>query len=70
MTYGQLRSQEAENRGIEKGIEKGIEIGLSKGIQQGKEEGMQVERLQTAMRMLRRGLAFSLIQELTGSYPR
>jgi hypothetical protein len=50
MTYGQLLGQEAENRGIEKG----------------KEDGMQVEKFQTAIRMLKKGLEFALIQELTG----
>jgi flagellar biosynthesis/type III secretory pathway protein FliH len=82
MTYGQVLKREAKREGIQKGRQKGIQEGRQKGIQEGRQEGIQEGRqkgiqegrqegmqntyLEITKGMLKKGLAISLIQELTG----
>jgi predicted transposase/invertase (TIGR01784 family) len=53
-------------QGIEQGIQQGIEQGIQQGIEQGLEQGRRGAVLATAQSMLARGLAISLIAEVTG----
>lgn len=55
-----------EKKGMEKGIEKGILQGMEKGIEKGMEKGMVKEKLETACRMLERGMSVPVIIDLTG----
>jgi predicted transposase/invertase (TIGR01784 family) len=74
MTYGQVRTQEARQEGIEigllKGVKEGLQQGKEEGLQQGKEEGLQQgkeESIQSIARnMLKKGFELTSIQELTG----
>jgi predicted transposase/invertase (TIGR01784 family) len=54
MTYGQVRTQEAR--------QEGIEIGLLKGLT----EGIQTRNIAIARNMLKKGFDLTSIQELTG----
>lgn len=45
---------------------KGIEKGIEKGREQGREQGIKKEKMETARRMLERGMAVPVIVDLTG----
>ncbi|MDX1907537.1 MAG: PD-(D/E)XK nuclease family transposase [Bacteroidia bacterium] len=53
-------------KGIEKGIEQGIEKGVEKGIEQGIEKGRIIALQETAINLLRAGVAIPLISQVTG----
>ena len=52
--------------GIAQGIEKGIEKGREKGREEGLEQGERLGKLDTARKMLVRGMDIVLIADLTG----
>jgi len=63
--YWSMRSRDelgSYEAGVEDGIEKGIEQGIEKGIEQGLEQG----KLETARKMLEKGISLNDIQEITG----
>jgi predicted transposase YdaD len=62
MTYGQVLKKEAKIEGRQEGMQEGIQKGRQEGIQ----EGIQKGYLEITKSMLNKGLAISLIQELTG----
>ena len=74
-TYEAWVKAERDSRGIErqklmdaeaKGMKKGMEKGMKKGMEKGMRQGIEQEKLAIAQRMLSKGHAISLIQELTG----
>lgn len=59
-----IRSIESHAReeGMQQGIEKGIEQGIEKGMEQGERQG----KLETARKMISRGMEIAVIADLTG----
>ena len=56
----------AQQKSLKAGIEQGREEGRDQGIEQGIEQGREVERRHLAINMLAKGLAPSLIAEISG----
>ena len=56
----------AQQKSLKAGIEQGREEGREQGIEQGIEQGREVERRHLAINMLAKGLAPSLIAEISG----
>ena len=54
--------KEGKLEGIKLGMEKGMEKGVEKGIKEGKKEG----KMEIALGMIKKGLSFDLIAEITG----
>ena len=52
--------------GIAQGMEEGVEKGIEKGREEGREQGERLGKLETARKMLARGMDVSLIADLTG----
>ena len=55
----------AEKKGIEIGLEKGILKGRAEGREEGREEGIESTKIQTARKMLNKGIPYELISEVT-----
>ncbi len=60
------RSEEAEERGMERGMAKGEKIGLNKGEKIGLDKGKNEKSQEIALTMLKKNLDINLIAECTG----
>ena len=58
--------EEGLKEGIEKGIEQGIEKGIEQGIEKGIEQGNMSKELELIKNMLKKGLDYQTISEVTG----
>ena len=54
---------------LEKGLREGRAEGLAEGIEKGLEKGMLQEKLNTAKKLLQKGMALSEVAEITGLSP-
>ncbi len=55
-----------KREGLQEGKRKGLQEGKRKGLQEGKRKGLQEGKLETARRMLARGLDLPTVLECTG----
>lgn len=58
--------QEGIQQGIEEGIEQGIQQGIEQGIEQGIQQGEKKAKMETAKKMLEKGIEIDTIIEITG----
>lgn len=58
--------EEGLKKGHEEGREEGREEGIKEGIEQGIEQGIEKNTIETAIKLLEKGLDISLIQDVTG----
>ena len=69
MTFEMLMEEKFE-AGVEKGMKKGIEKGREEGIEQGREEGIEQgaynTKLETAKKLLLKGMSLVEISEVIG----
>ena len=56
----------AREEGLKEGIEKGIEQGIEQGIEKGIEQGNMSKELELIKNMLKKGLDYQTISEVTG----
>lgn len=54
---------------LEKGLREGRAEGLAEGIEKGLEKGMLQEKLNTAKKLLQKGMTLSEVAEITGLSP-
>ena len=59
----------AHREGREEGVQQGREEGVQQGLQQGREEGSQQEKLEIARNLLKKGMTWNVITEVTGLTP-
>ena len=71
-SYNQIRSahdqghEEGHKEGLEAGLAKGKELGIAEGKELGLAEGEKKAKMETAKRMLKKGMSMDDIAELTG----
>jgi len=58
--------QSLAQRWVEQGFEQGIEEGIEKGIEKGIEQGIEKGKMQTAKKLLKKGIDIEIIAESTG----
>ena len=69
MTYTLKLKEERKighEAGFREGMEKGIEKGMEKGMEKGLQKGTQKGKLETALEMLKDGVAVEKIAKYTG----
>ena len=65
MTFEMLMEEKFED-GMEKGIAQGREEGIAKGMEKGIEQGAYNKSLETAKKLLQKGMALTEISDVTG----
>ncbi len=63
------REQERYNQGKMEGLQMGMQKGMQKGRQSGLTEGQTMEKLNTAAEMLKVGMSFDLVHQITKLTP-